>query len=92
MEGNITKLKDDSEFAAESLMCEWAYVVDLDNTTFEVYKGFNKTKLTEQDRFYMDGIVDEQGYYPVKLLAKYELEYLPSIEEFHKLEVNDEEE
>ena len=37
---NIEKLIDSSEFAADSLFCEWAYVIDLQKVTFEVYKGF----------------------------------------------------
>ncbi|MFN6965166.1 MAG: hypothetical protein ACK4S4_15580 [Pyrinomonadaceae bacterium] len=32
------------EFAADSLFCEWAYVVDLDNEMIEVYAGFNKDR------------------------------------------------
>lgn len=31
------------EFAADSLFCEYAYVVDFDKGTFEVFKGFNRT-------------------------------------------------
>ncbi len=34
-------LQDYFEFASSSLFCEWAYVIDLDKNTFEVYKGFN---------------------------------------------------
>lgn len=36
------KLRDDYDFAGNSLFCEYAYVIDLDKETFEVYLGFNQ--------------------------------------------------
>ncbi|MFA7408397.1 MAG: hypothetical protein WCY93_11335 [Anaerolineaceae bacterium] len=36
------RLVDDEEFASDSLMCEWAYVLDFDLEILEVYRGFNK--------------------------------------------------
>lgn len=75
---------DDEEinFAANSLFCEWAYVVDLDKNTFEVYKGFNKTKLEEGERFYHLNSLCKNGYYPVKLVKSYSLDSLPYEEDF----------
>lgn len=35
-------LKNSIDFAMDSLYCEWAYVIDFDSNTFEVFKGFNK--------------------------------------------------
>lgn len=35
------ELQNQTDFAADSLFCEYAYVVDLDNKVLEVYKGFN---------------------------------------------------
>lgn len=43
-------LQDSASFAADSLFCEWAYVVDLDNKVLEIYRGFNKTD-TAKGRF-----------------------------------------
>lgn len=87
----------DAEFAADSLFCEYAYVVDLDKNTFEVYEGFNKTPLTEADRFFTGETPDPSydgsaGYEPVVLVASYDLNDLPKQEDFlAKLEPSDEE-
>lgn len=35
-------IADNFEFMAESLFCEWAYVVDLDAELYEIYRGFSK--------------------------------------------------
>lgn len=35
----ITTLKDNSEFLKDTLFCEWAYCVDLDAGTVDVYHG-----------------------------------------------------
>ena len=79
-------LKHDLEFAASSLFCEWAYVIDLDKRTFEVYEGFNKSPLTEEDRFFflMEKIdkEDKYKYYPGKLKKSYSLDALPTSEVF----------
>lgn len=77
-------------FAADSLFCEWAYVVDLDKNTFEIYKGFNKTPLTPEDRFFFlseAAHVERRGsdqYYPVKLVKSYSLFELPDEETFNQ--------
>ena len=45
-------LSDQYEFAADSLFCEFAYVIDMDNNRVEVYQGFNHSPLDEDERFY----------------------------------------
>ncbi len=64
------------DFASGSLFCEWAYVIDYDKNTFEVYKGLNTTGISEEDRFFplYDG---ENDYYPVKIIASFPLDQLP---------------
>ena len=91
------KLKNSESFAGESLFCEWAYVIDFDKGTFEVYKGFNKTPLTEEDRFFTTPTDKESPeYFQVKLAKSYPLksfdEPLPSLEKFVADFKNDEEE
>ena len=86
----ILKLMDDSAFAKDSLFCEYAYVIDLDNNLFEVYKGFNKTPLTGKDRFFYLQKEDDE-YKPVKLVVSFPLDNLPTKEEFIKFDEEDEE-
>lgn len=76
----IKKVKNDIDFANDSLHCEWLYLINFDDYTFEIYKGFNKKKLTPNDRFYND--TEHKEYYPVKKIKSYSLYNLPSIEKF----------
>lgn len=68
-------------FASDSLFCEWAYVIDYDKNSFEVYKGLNTVSISEEDRFFplYDG---ENDYYPVKIIASFPLDDLPDENEF----------
>lgn len=70
-------LRSSLDFAADSLFCEWAYVLDFDTMKFEVYEGFNKTPLTEKDRFFFLEPKAEDGYHPVRLRASWSMEALP---------------
>lgn len=77
------KLGNDINFAADSLFCEWAWVIDLDNNTFEGYKGFNDSNpLTPDDRFYFLRDKEKDGYHAIRLIAKWELNNLPSNNDF----------
>lgn len=84
------KLKDDINFAADSLFCEWAYVIDLDENAFEAYVGFNESPLNSSDRFYF--LMDkrpmdyQKAFYPIKLYpgARWSLNKLPTQDGFLK--------
>lgn len=83
------KLRNSIEFAADSLFCEWAYVLDLDANTLEVFRGFNKTPLAEGERFYGAKCADaddqsrreNDGYQPINNVASYTLDSLPTVEQ-----------
>lgn len=77
------RLRNNIAFAADSLWCEWAWVIDLDAKTFEGYRGFNTAPLTPADRFFfLAGQGSSRGYYGVKLAAKWSLDQLPTDEDF----------
>lgn len=88
-------IQDARNFAADSLFCEFAYVVDLDKEVLEIYRGF-QTKAHKSGRFAKlpkgknpDGTPSE--YYPVKLVKKIKIRDLPEAfaefeEEFAKAE------
>lgn len=70
------------DFAGESLFCEWAYVIDLDRQTFEVFKGFNQEVLAPTERFARSPTKpahpgDSGQYHPVKLAREWLLDDLP---------------
>ena len=56
-------------FGFDSLFCEWAWFLNLDNKTLEVYKGFNKEKLSENDRFFKED--PDEEYYGCNLIKTY---------------------
>ena len=82
---NEMVLKNHIDFAGDSQSCTWAYIIDLDKGTFEIYKGFNTLPLTEDARFYRSPRDVGSQYYPVKLLVSFELNNLPTIEDFLSL-------
>lgn len=74
------RLRNEIDFAQDSLFCEWAYVLDLDQNRLEVFKGFNQTPLAEGERFYRPEQKREK-YYAVRLVEAYPLDALPSLGE-----------
>lgn len=51
-------LKDESEFLADTLFCEWAYALDLDNRTLTVYADGE-----ERAMFWIDSMPSEDEFY-----------------------------
>lgn len=79
------------EFLADSLFCEYAYIVNLDNYTLEFYRGFNKDG-SARGRYAMfqssnDGRSNE--YYGVVLIGVFPLEGInPDTVEEHLKSMN----
>lgn len=71
-------LVDSSSFAADSLFCEFAYVIDLDTNVLEVYTEFQQDADKIRGRF--SDLKSEAGasYGPVSLLGSYSLFELPA--------------
>lgn len=76
---------DSHDFLSNSLFCEWAYVVNLDELTFEVYRGFQKQEHDKGRYAKMDRDPDEVArqrsrgfeYWPVALIATFPLLDIP---------------
>lgn len=65
---------ENNSFINDSLFCEWGYIINLDDFTFEVYEGF-QTKPHKLGRYANNG--HEDGYYPCALVAKFPLDDIP---------------
>jgi hypothetical protein len=85
----VDKLIDQTSFAADSLFCEWLWLIDLDKNTFEAYTGFNTSPLEDDARFkYLEkGLKQEKNhsgneYFPVKHVVTFKLDKLPNETEF----------
>lgn len=77
------KLRDELTFAADSLFCEWAWVIDLDARTFEAYRGFNRESLQPTDRFWFLAEPESgNDYHGVKIVAEWSIDDLPSEKDF----------
>lgn len=74
-------IEDASDFPADSLFAEWGYVVDFDNSVFEVYEGFQKVPHSD-GRF--AGMTPSEGgeYFPVRLIRSWPLSGLPTGDAF----------
>ena len=93
MDGTAKILTNSISFAGDSIFCEYAYVIDLDKNTFEVYEGFNK-KAVKEGRFTSDdksldvetkeraAKMGRKRYHPVVIVKEYSLDNLPTEAQF----------
>ena len=68
-------MPDASDFIHNSLHCEWAYIANLDEDKFEIWKGLQSEPDSENDRYPQEA--DRTGYYPCTMLKEYDLNNLP---------------
>lgn len=79
-------IEDAGGFPADSLFCEWGYLVDLDDRRLEVFQGFQDQSHTK-GRFaertdLRDTSATGTSYHPVALVASWSLDDLPTVEDF----------
>ena len=69
----------DNDFIYDSLYCEYAYIINLDNDTLEYYVGFQKERDTNPDNRYKDHTPkDDYKYYSCKLVKVFPFDYIKS--------------
>lgn len=68
---------DNRDFLADSSFCIWAYIVNLDEEVFEVYRGYQK-KHDENPRNRYRNLQRYNKFYPVKLVAEFPLDDIPN--------------
>jgi hypothetical protein len=67
---------DYRDFLKNSLFCEYAYIINIDEQVLEYYCGFNKKPRIRKGRYATIESQSNDGYYGVVLLKKYPLENL----------------
>ena len=87
-QGDLTSYKnglrlmiDSQMFLRDSLYCEWGYIINIDNETLEIYRGFNTRKTAVKWGRYACLSVDEKPngrrkYYGVTLLKAINLSHI----------------
>ena len=63
---DIKHMISGNDFIESSLHCEYAYIINLSDNTFEVYEGYQTTP-QKGNRF---GEIPDNGYYPCALISK----------------------
>ncbi len=81
--GQVEFLQDELPYIAESdgFTCEWAYVIDFDTNTLEVFGGYLEPKDDYQERLFNP---DSDNPNPLKPNKIYPLDDLPEQDEFEK--------
>lgn len=75
-------IEDASHFPTDSLFAEYGYVVDFDARTLEAYVGFQRARHSEGRFADRSGPDDSPGYFPVRLVASWSFDALPTNNQF----------
>ncbi len=62
------------EFAQDTAFCQWAYLIDFDDNSFEIYSGLKKA-------YFINNSSVKKGFENLNLLKKYKLNALPNVNE-----------
>ena len=62
------------EFAQNTAFCQWAYLIDFDDNSFEIYSGLKKA-------YFINNSSVKKGFENLNLLKKYKLNALPNVNE-----------
>ena len=81
LEGSLSYLAQAKGFLADSKFCDWAYVANLDDGQFEIFRG-NQTEPDGSLSFEQKGGVNRMGYYPCRMVRSYDLGAIPDVERF----------
>jgi hypothetical protein len=74
--GRMTK---DNNFIKDSLFCEWAYILNVDEKTFEIYQGFQQEK-PKAGRY--KNCRKQRGYYACNLIHTLDLSHINTVDVF----------
>lgn len=72
------ELQNGIAFAADSLFCEWGYMVDLDARELQCFRGFNRKPLA-RGQFFENLKPLEKGYYPIEEIKSFKFDELKAI-------------
>lgn len=71
--GKANTLLDGLEFIYDSLFCEYAYIIDFDDKTLKLYRGFQKEP---QEGNIFGGNHDHAGYYPCAYIGSINFDFI----------------
>ncbi len=63
-------MTEDNAFIHSSLHCEWAYILNVDTKSFEIYEGY-QTRKPKSGRY--KNVPKQNGYYACKLIHTIDL-------------------
>ncbi len=69
-------MEDSHKFIADSLSCEWGYIINLDSMMLEVYKGFQSSPHNKGRYAHLEKV--DNDYYPCALLLEIDLDAVDS--------------